>query len=103
MTPSRQLQERLYREQMDDAALARQKRDAARKCDACLAPIVFGRDGDRWIPLDYDEHEGGNWFLFPEGDCHQGRQEDETPAGATRHYKHSATCRQRQPEQEAIL
>jgi hypothetical protein len=102
VTPARDLQERLYRELMDDAALARQKREAARKCDTCRAPLRFARDGDMWLPLDYDEHEGGNWFLFPDGTCYQGRQEDDTPIGATRHYRHTATCRQRPPLQEPL-
>lgn len=103
MSPSRDMQERLYRELMDDAALARQKRDAARKCDACRAPLRFGRSGDKRIPLDYDEHEGGSWFLFDAGDCYQGRQEDETPTGATRHYRHTATCRPVLPHQQEIV
>ena len=97
------LQERLYRETMSADALARQKREAARKCDACRGPLLFGRDGDKWIVLDYDEHEGGNWFHFADNNtAHQGRQEDETPAGATRHYRHDATCRQRPPQQESL-
>lgn len=100
--PSRDLQERLYRETMDDEALARQKREAATKCKSCGEPIRWGREGERHVALDYDEHEGGNVFLFADGGCYTGRQEDVTPPGATRHYKHRATCRKPLPVQETI-
>jgi hypothetical protein len=100
--PSRAMQEKLYRETMDDEALARQKREAAKKCSNCGSPVRWGRDGDKHVLLDYDEHEGGNWFLFEEADCFKGSQSDPTPTGATRHYNHRATCRKPQPVQERI-
>lgn len=102
MTPSRTAQEALYREQMDDEALAGQKREAATKCKSCSAPIRWGRDGSKHVALDYDEHEGGNTFLFPDGGCYTGKQDDPTPADATRHYRHRATCKHPLPVQERI-
>lgn len=102
MTLSRQLQERLYREALDDEALARQKRDAAKKCNNCGAPVRWARDGDRHVLLDYDEHEGGNWFLFADATCYRGGQADATPPSSTRHYLHKATCKRPMPVQEKI-
>lgn len=94
MKPSRDLQERLYRELMDDEALARQKREAAPRCKSCGAPIRWAKTSNgRHMPLDYDEHDGGNVFLFTDGVCMVGTQADETPRFATRHYSHFATCK----------
>jgi hypothetical protein len=78
---------------MDDEALARQKRDAATKCKSCAAPIRWAKTGaGKHMPLDYDEHEGGNVFFFKDGTCYVGKQDDPTPVDATRHYSHFSTC-----------
>ena len=91
---SRDDQAKLYREQMGADALARQKRAAAPKCKSCRAPIRWAtiKGSGKHMPLDYDETEGGNVFLFKDDVCVVGKQTDKTPFGATRHYSHFATC-----------
>jgi hypothetical protein len=90
---SRQTQERLYQEQMGAEALAEQRRAGAPKCRACAKPIRWATAGNgKHVMLDFDEHEGGNVFRFDDGTCRTGRQDDPTPPGAKRFYKHEATC-----------
>lgn len=76
----------------DDNELAR-LRNAAKKCRSCEAPIIWATtDSGKRMPLDFDEHEGGNVFLAADGTCRVGRQEEDTTPGTTRHFSHFATC-----------
>lgn len=85
-------QARAYTEQMGETAAQRQKRAAAKKCKSCHAPIIWAKSDGKWMPLNYDPDEGGNVFLFLDGKCKVGRQDDATPQFATRHFSHFATC-----------
>jgi hypothetical protein len=86
-------QARRYEQEMGETAAERQRRAAAKKCKTCHAPVIWAKtEAGKWMPLDYDEHEGGNVFLFLNGKCKLGRQEDATPQFATRHFSHFATC-----------
>jgi hypothetical protein len=97
---SRDDQARLYEQEKGEDAAALQRRAAAPKCSSCGAPILWAvTEAGKRMPLDYDEHEGGNVFLFrsPPGSgkpwtCKVGRQEDAPPQFASRHFSHFATC-----------
>jgi hypothetical protein len=93
-------QDKLYEQVMGDVAAERQRRAASPRCSSCDAPILWAvTEAGKRMPLDYDEHEGGNVFLFrplPGSNqpwkCRVGRQDDPTPQFATRHFSHFATC-----------
>lgn len=92
---SRADQEAAYRRTMGETATVRQKRAAAVKCKSCHAPIRWAtvKGSGKHMPLDFDEAEGGNVFLFSkDGTCVVGKQTERMPFGATRHYSHFATC-----------
>jgi hypothetical protein len=97
---NRREQEQLYERELGAAALERQKREAAKRCRSCFAPIVWTRrrGGSRWggpkpMPVDYDQHEGGNIALYQDGTYEVVPQDAPLPPGTTRHYSHFATCR----------
>jgi hypothetical protein len=86
-------QQTLYRDTMGENALERQRRAGATRCRSCFRPIRWARTGSgKRMPVDYDENEAGNVFLFADGGCRVGKQDEQTPAGATRHFSHFATC-----------
>jgi hypothetical protein len=73
--------------------LQEQKRASAKRCSSCERPIIWAKtDTGKWMPLDYDPDEGGNVFFFLDFTCKVGRQTDQTPQFATRHFSHFATC-----------
>jgi len=81
-------------EQLGESAAQRARRDDARKCKSCHAPIIWAKNETtgKWMPLDYDPHEGGNVFLFLNGKCRVGKQDDQLPDWSTRHFSHFARC-----------
>lgn len=97
---NRQDQALLYEREMGTDKADEQRRAATPRCKSCGAPILWAiTEAGKRMPLDYDEHEGGNVFLFKPKPgnkepfrCRIGRQEDPTPQFTTRHFSHFATC-----------
>jgi hypothetical protein len=62
-------------------------------CKSCRRPVIWAvTESGKRMPVDYNEHEGGNVFLYPNRKVVIGKQTDETPMYATRHFSHFATC-----------
>lgn len=72
------------------------RRDVAR-CRSCGAEIVWAvTKGGKRVPIDFEQCDGGNVLLLPDGSCRVLRAGDsaELLASGTRHKSHFATCPQ---------